>query len=196
MSDKGTDKLIQRIIDEAQAEAQKIDADATAKIETMRKASAERIAALKADGEAKSSREETDIIFRARKNAELDAKKNDLCGRHVVIDEAFAAALSKLLAMTTDESAELMRKIMFREVSGGETIRPSKRHYDVVASVIPQINNMLIKENTQTIALGEVCDIDNGFIIVGNGFTKTCSFEALLDDVREREIGKIADILF
>ncbi len=193
----GTDKLIEKIVEEARVDAEKTVSDARDKADALRRESQARVEEIKAQGEEKASRLETDIVFRAKKNAELDAKREYLAIKHKVIDKAFARALQEMRSMNAADSTELMKKLLFKEAEGGEDIIPSKTHAYIIASVIPEINSMLAKEGKAPVTLKkESEDIPDGFIIRGAGYIKTCTFEELLSDVKEREIGAVCDILF
>ena len=194
---EGTEKLIGRILDEAKQDAQAAIAQANEKAEAIRAESKAQVNAIREKGEAQAKQMETDIIFRAKKNAELDAKKADLAARHMMIDKAFAAAKEKLDAMSAADCAEFFRKLLFREAEGGETVRPSSKHAYIIAGIIPNINEMLEKEKSERLIAGEATDaIEDGFILEGKGYIKNCSFSELMNDLRERELGRIDDILF
>lgn len=193
----GTEKLIEKIALEAKAEADKIIEDATNKVNQIHTDSRQKVLQIKTSGDEKASQLESEIIFRAKKNAELDAKKADLAVRHCVVDKAFNKALDTMRNMDAATCTEFLKQVMFKEAAGGEKVIPSKKHSYLIASVVPEINAMLEKENAQTLKLVDATDkIQDGFILEGNGYIKICSFEELLDDVKEKELGAVADILF
>lgn len=193
----GTDKLIQKITDDARKDADRTVEAARERAEDIRLKSAQNVEKIKSEGDQNARQLENDILFRARKNAELEAKKADLEKRHEIIDKAFCVALSELRQMGANECADLMKKLIFKEAEGGEEICPSAAHESIIKSVLPDINNMLLKERRSPLTMGYVrSDIRDGFIMIGKGYVKTCTYEELLQDVRERETGRVADILF
>lgn len=194
---EGTDKLIRRITEDAQAEADRTVKAAEQSAQSIVEDAKKRVAKIKSDGDDACKAAENEIIFLARKNAELEAKKVDLALRHEVIDEAFSETLKAMRSMNSNKTTELLRKVIFRETSGGETICPASSNEKIIEALIPEINSMLKKESAQPIVLGKVSDeIEDGFIIVGTGYIKKCSYEELLADIKEREIGQIGNILF
>ena len=194
---EGTDKLIKRILADAEAEAQRIKDEAEAEALAVTEDAKKRVAEVKSEGDEACRHAENEMLFLAKKSAELEAKKTDLAYRHRVIDEAFSETLTKLRAMNATQTAELLKKVLFRETSGGETIHPAKSNAGIIEGILSEINSMLKKEGSNPLTLGEATDeITDGFIAVGEGYVKKCSYEALLADLKEREIGQIADILF
>ena len=194
---EGTDKLIKRILSDAQAEADRILVEAQKRCDEIEQAARKRVAEIEEEGGKKAAQEENDIIFLAKKNAELEAKKADLALRHELIDEVFSDALSALSSMNANETADFLQRIIDRETDGGETIHPTADNRSIVKDVTERLNVKYKETGKQALLLGDnTDDISDGVIIAGRGFIKTCNYEDLLADLKEREIGEISDILF
>ena len=94
------DKLLARILDDARGEAAKIEAAASAQAEEIRARAEREAAALAAETESRAKAAHAEAIEHAETAAQLEARKQALASRRMVLDEAFAAALKELCAMT------------------------------------------------------------------------------------------------
>ena len=112
----------------------------------------------------------------------------------MVLDEAFAAALKELCAMTGEARAALLSSIAAEEADGGETLRPAKADEAGIEAVLQKVNATLAQNGRAALALGPVDE--GGFTLVGGGYEKDCSFEAMLREARDRLEGGVAKRLF
>ena len=113
------------------------------------------------------------------------------------LDEAFAAALKELCAMTGEARAALLSSIAAEEADGGETLRPAKADEAGIEAVLQKVNATLAQNGRAALALGPVDEsIAGGFTLVGGGYEKDCSFEAMLREARDRLEGGVAKRLF
>ena len=174
------DKLLARILDDARGEAAKIEAAASAQAEEIRARAEREAAALAAETEARAKAAHAEAIEHAETAAQLEARKQALASRRMVLDEAFAAALKELCAMTGEARAALLSSIAAEEADGGETLRPAKADEAGIEAVLQKVDE----------------SIAGGFTLVGGGYEKDCSFEAMLREARDRLEGGVAKRLF
>ncbi len=195
-----TDKILQKIRQEAEAEAAAI---IEAGKEKAGKAAGVILEAAReqANEAEKSASFETDEIERRGKLvANLDARKNTLRRKREVLDEAFVLALKRLESLPEDRYEALILAVVTEAAeTGTETICVAKAD-------MPKFQNGLMnKLNSRLITSGNKgelklsptpANIKGGVIIVGEKADVNASFEALVRYEREGCEKEVADILF
>lgn len=191
------DKLLARILDDARGEAAKIEAQASAQAEEIRARAEREAAALAAETEARAQAAHDEAIEHAETAAQLEARKQALAARRIVLDEAFAAALKELCAMQGEARETLLISMAVQEADGGETLRPARADEAGMAAVLQKANAKLAESGRAALTLGAVDEsIAGGFTLTGRGYEKDCSFEAMLREARDRLEGGVAKRLF
>ena len=186
----GTNKLAERILSDARADAAATltDADRSA-------------AAIRAEGEKKlteqraafSTRREAavkSILDGARTRAELDGRKTALKKKRAVIEQAFQKAYDKLLLLGDDARASVCLAMLTSEAEDGETVYPSKRDRAAVASAVKTFTK------AKLVLADEDAALDSGFLLMGAGYEKNCSFASLMEELRSAEETDVAALLF
>lgn len=191
------DRILSSILDSAWAEAEAVLAQARERAKaTAAEAEAEaaRICA-EAENRAKAVRE--DVLERSRTNAELDSRKYALAQKRAVVNEAFQEASSRLSAMAGPEREALLAKLLLENAEGGETVFPAPADEGIVPSLLVGVNAKLAAAGKAPLKLGQAREgIAGGFLLGGASYELNCSFEAILRDLREAEVSRVADILF
>lgn len=193
----GTDKLKERILAAAQA-------DATAAAEQAKKECEE----LNAQTESWLERNQKEldrqrenavqaVLERSRTNAELAARKEALGARRAVVERAFEAAYQELCALAPDQRAQVFRKMLSNEAQGGETVLAAASDQAGMEKIMLEISKEFEKNGKQPLHFSsETADVEYGFVLKGAAYEKDCSFMALLRDVRMQEETGVAGILF
>ena len=193
----GAEALVERILQDArhdaaatlkEAEANAEDVQANAARESERAAAA-----------AKKQREDAvnAILDRSRTNAELTARKQALEKRRKVLDHVFDEAYERLCKLDDAQRAKVCAGLLYREAEGGETILPAQSDRALIENMLSDVNARLATEGKTAVALSkENAQFDHGFVLVGGGFEKDCSFLAVLRDVRADEDANVSAILF
>ncbi len=191
------DRLLARILDDARGEAAKIEAQASAQAAEIRARAEREAAALAAETEARAQAAHDEAIEHAETAAQLEARKQALASRRMVLDEAFAAALKELCAMQGEAREALLISMAAQEADGGETLRPARADEAGMAAVLQKANAKLAESGRAALTLGAVDEsIAGGFTLAGRGYEKDCSFEAMLREARDRLEGGVAKRLF
>ncbi|MBE5785739.1 MAG: hypothetical protein E7330_08085 [Clostridiales bacterium] len=191
------DKLLDRIMEDAKAEAAKIEAAAAAEAEVIAAKAEKEAAAIAAEAEKKAAAALHETIEHAETAAKLDARKQALGARRAVLDEAFEAALQKLRAMEGEARISLLVKMACGEADGGETITFAKAEEAYGAAVLEEANKALAAAGKKPLAAGAAdASIAGGFKLLSGGYEKDCSFEAMLRESRDRLEGGVAKLLF
>ncbi len=197
LTNNGADRLLARIAEDAKAAAEEAGRAAEAECNKIKElALRDKAAAEKASAAAVEKAREA-ILSRSRTNAELDARKYALAAKRQVMDEAFRAAFAALCDLTGEARDALLRAAVLREAEGGESIAALEADAENMARLLPAINAELAGKGIAALSIGETQKrAGGGFVLMGKGYEKNCSFEAMLRDVRGTEESKVAQILF
>ena len=183
------DKLIGRILAEAEADAsaardkaaescRAVAADCEKRIaEGAQAAAAARDAAVKG------------VLDGARTRAELDGRKETLSVRRRMLDEAFAAAAKELNALDGPRREAILLSLLRKEAAQGDVVLPAKRDRDLIKRLLPQASVALTLSD-------EDAPFEGGFLLNGGSYEKDCSLNALMAELRLAEETNAARILF
>ena len=76
------------------------------------------------------------------------------------------------------------------EAEGGETVLPAKADRQQIAAILSTMNSVDLTLSDQD------APFDGGFLLVGRGYEKDCSFRAVLSALRDAEETAVANLLF
>lgn len=194
---KGADRLLQRIMDDAASAAADVAKAAQTEIEKIKELADKDAAAAGEESAAATEKAKADILERSRTNAELDSRKYALQAKRDLVESAFKAAYEGLCALGGKERDDILSSMAEREALGGEKLIPAKADAENMKRLLEGVNGALKAKGAAPLTLGEATDnIGGGFLLQGEGYEKNCSFEAMLRDVRETEESQVAQILF
>jgi len=197
---EGAERIVQRILD-----------DANLKAEEIKTAAVEKSAATETAARQKAAREQEHILEQARKEAEeqkrriigvaqLEARKDLLAAKQDLISEAFQKSLDQLINMDDSSYLSIIRSMLLDLTeTGTETVICSAADLKrIPASFWKEVNDALIKKGKKgSITLAqETREISGGFILQAEGVEINCSFESLLDMKRDQLEPEIAALLF
>ena len=192
----GIEKLTQQIAADAQAEIDAILAQAnaeaaeiTARYEAQAKAEADEI--LKRGTAAAAEREE-----RLASMAQMEGRKAGLAAKQEVIEEAFALALKKLLALPEDQYVTLLAGLAAKaSVTGKETLIFSAKDRDTVGKKVVDAASALVNGGAFTLS-DETRAISGGFVLSDGAVEVNCSFETLVRLQKAEITGEVSRVLF
>lgn len=194
------DKLIERILGDADREAQKITDEAARRSEE-----------IAADGEREAERTYERKVDSARHAAldekkqrvtmaSLDARKAVLAEKQVLIEEVVGRALEKIADLPEEQYAEMMVRRLLDVVGeqDGELIMSPADRDRVGPDIVSRVNSALersSKKGRVTLS-GETRDIVGGFIFRSGGVEVNSSLESEVGSRKEELESKIVEILF
>lgn len=192
----GIEKIIDRISGDAQAEIDAILAEAnaeaaeiTARYEAQAKAEADEI--LKRGAAAAAERED-----RLASMAQMEGRKAGLAAKQEVIEEAFALALKKLLALPEDQYVALLAGLAAKaSVTGKETLIFSAKDRDTVGKKVVDAASALVTGGAFTLS-DETRAISGGFVLSDGAVEVNCSFETLVRLQKAEITGEVSRVLF
>lgn len=192
----GIEKILDRIRDDAQAEADRILAEARSEA-----------ADITAAYEARARSEAAEILARGEKAAaqreerltsvaQLECRKAQLAARQEVVDEAFGLALTKLLALPPEEYAALLVRLAVQAApnGGGKLIFSPSDRARVGKAVVLTANKKL--GGGQLTLSGETRPMRGGFVLSNGAVEVNCTFDALIRLERTALAGQVAKVLF
>lgn len=186
----GANKLAERILGDARADAGRTLSEARLSAEALKREAETRMQALSADYAAKREAAAAALIDGSRTRASLDARKAALAKKRVVIDEAFARAYADMCSLDTAARSAICRRMLVAEAEGGETVVPAAADRDAIAAMLKELP-------VSGLQLSDAdAPIDGGFLLVGRSYEKDCSFRAILGLLRDSEETNVAGLLF
>lgn len=186
----GADKLITGIIEAARAEAQEIEDQAANEVAAIKAGLSADKERLKDEFALKAQAEREDVLKRAAVNAELDGRRETLKRKHELIDRAYSAAEEKLNSLTGKDREAILLKLLKKECSGFETVRPAEKDREALSALIASCG-------VEGLSLGAPAQgIDGGFLLEGKNYVKDCSFAAFMNEIKADTLKKTASVLF
>ena len=186
----GTNKLAERIVLDAQEGARVVLAEAEAAAQVTRRESEKAVSARKAELASQKESAIKSLVGGYQTRAMLDAKKDALRKKRVVIDSAFSSAYEAMLSLDEQQRKSICANMLASQAEGGETVMPAAQDRAALAALISTM-----PEKKLTLASGTAA-IDGGFILLGDGYEKDCSFRSLLSTVRDAEETAVYQLLF
>ncbi len=191
-------QVVEKILSQAQAEADKIGAEANDK------ASAE-TASCQAEGKrfddetahmaAAAAKDCKDRMLAA---ARMENRKEFLAARVALLDEVFAEARRRILAMPDDAYQDLMIALMLRAVqTGDERILIGRGETRINDKMIKNVNRQLgpgFKGNIQLDP--QRVDIDGGFLVRRGNIQVNVSVDVLIGQARQQLEMELANQVF
>lgn len=186
----GTNKLAERIVTDAQDEARAVLAEAQTAAQGILRESEKAVSVRKAELNSQKNNAVTSLVSGYQTRAMLDAKKDALRKKRVVIDSAFTLAYEAMLSLDTEKRKSICKSMLLSQAEGGETVLPAAQDRAAVAALIAAM-----PDKKFTLASGTAA-IDGGFILLGDGYEKDCSFRSLLSTIRDAEETAVYQLLF
>ena len=183
------DKLIGRILGEAEADAKAARDKAAESCRAVQADCEKRIAeraqaaALSRDTAVKG------VLDGARTRAELDGRKETLSVRRRILDEAFAAAAKELNALTGQRREAILLRLLKTEAANGDAVLPAKQDRALIKKLLAQVPLQLTLSDKDA-------SFEGGFLLLGGSYEKDCSLDALMAELRLSEETNAARILF
>lgn len=180
------DKLLSRIIDDAKLDAKQTRKQADETIESINLDRDERIAALIAEHEKARDAQVKGIVDGHRTRSTLEARKEALKDRREIVDKVFDAAHTQVLKLDDDKRKKLYLSMLHHEAVKGDRIMPAKADRAILSQILPQ--GLTLTD--------EDAPINGGFRIIGKGYEKDCSTDAIMAQLRMDEETQAARKLF
>ena len=186
----GTNKLAERIVTDAQDESRAVLAEAQAAVQGILRESEKAVSVRKTELTSQKNSAVTSLINGYQTRAMLGAKKDALRKKRVVIDSAFTRAYEAMLSLSAEQRKSICKSMLLSQAEGGETVLPAAQDRAALAALITTMPEKKLTLSSETSA------IDGGFILLGDGYEKDCSFRSLLSTIRDAEETAVYQLLF
>ena len=186
----GTNKLAERIISEAKNIADEVIAKANADVMAFSSENMQKLNEKRKELEQKREALVQGVLDGCKTRASIDGKKAALQKKREIIDRVFEEGYRALCALPADKRAQVCEKILKSEAEGGEEVIPAASDREIVEKIVSGLSGVKLtvsKENAE---------IDNGFLLKGNGYEKDCSFRSILSMMRDQDETEVANLLF
>lgn len=188
MGNANADNLIGRILSEAEETAARIQSDADASCEEIRKDCEKRIAENAAALGKLRDAKVKEILDGAAIRARLDGRKELLGAKRALLDETFALAYTTLCNRPASELSALYEKVLLAEAEADDLVAPAAADRAAVSEAIRRAGKARLSERDAS--------VERGFVLYGKSYEKDCSLRAILSELRDREETKVAEVLF
>ena len=183
--------IVDKIIADANAEAQAIIADAEKKAEGTVAAASVRAEKRKQGEKIAADKRAESILEGKAATARLDSAKILLGEKRAVIDEVYARALGGLKELGKAEALHLIEKLLKEHAEeGDEVLFADSFKFAQDAAKLD-----IVKEKKLKIS-AKKADIDGGMLLIGKNSDKDLSYSALLAADREENQASIAAAIF
>ena len=195
----GAEKLIEKILGDAQRDAEASWADVEAKKQALRDKTLREIERRKAEIERMADETIAENKKRMAAVYDLEYRKQLLAAKQEMMQKAREAALVRLRALDDKSYIALMKKRLLECASSGTgAIAVSPGETRLNEAFLADVNAELKK----TVGRGEIKllperrDIDGGFVYIDGGMEIDVSLRALMDEAWQQAEMQVAAVLF
>ena len=194
----GAEEVIEKILADAKAEAQKIKQQADDKEAAEQTKLDEQLDEYNKQTQALAEKRASDEKLHILATARMDIAKQLLAEKRKILDEVFEQTQNRLKKLPDDESRKLMTKLMLEAVeTGDEEVIVDKNETRINDEFISQINKQLGPDSKSSLKLSaERQDLGVGFILKRGKIKVNVSIEVLLNEARRELEIELAKELF
>lgn len=194
---KGTEKIVARIEEEAQAKAQVILDNAAKRVKEIEESYDKAAQDVYWNMVRAGVKECEDDAQRKNRVAQMETKKEILTLKQDMISEAFNKAQEKIASMEDKDYIDFLIKLAVGAAAegDGEVVLNSRDKAAVGAQVVEQANAKLGGKAILKLA-DEVRDLAGGLVFKAGGVEINCSIDSLVDYFRSDLSAQLAQIMF
>lgn len=192
------EQVVEKILSEARAEADRILSEAKEKVAAEESSLESKLADYRKESETIAAAAEVEKKSRMLATARMELRKESLTASQGLLDQVFKKAQAQIIGMEDGKYLQLMESLMVRGVeTGGEEVVVGREENRIDNEFIKQVNRKLgpgFKGNLQ-LAPDRV-DISGGFILRRGKVQTNVSIEVLIAQARQELEMEIAEALF
>jgi V/A-type H+-transporting ATPase subunit E len=180
-------QVIEKILDEANAEAEKIKSQARQIEATEQTKFDEQLNRFNEQTEALAQKAAEDEKSHVLAAARMDIAKLRLAEKRKVLDEVFQQARQQLHQLPDDQYRQLIAKLILQTVeTGDEQVIVDENESRIDQQLIDQVNQQLSANGKGNLKLSDQRrNLGGGFILSRGKIKTNVSFEVLLDQARK-----------
>ncbi len=196
----GTEKIIGRILQEAEDMAQELTQAARQQAETATARTMQEAKEQEARIVERARREAKEGASRTMAVADLTLRKELLAQKHRVLDEAFDKASQQFANLSDAHFVDIYLKLVLGALQkGSEGIAPAKEDaHRLGESFVAAVNDALVQQgkNAEVVLLPARDGLCGGCVLVSGEMEIDLSVQSVLNNVRESNEGEVAALLF
>lgn len=194
----GLEKMKSQILEEAEASAKEILADAEKQADAMKEKGKEEAEAVCREISQKSDEEVKAIEERAVSSCDLQRRKALLTAKQEIIAEVLASAYQTLLEADDETYFAMLRKMLHKFVLPQEgEICFSDEDLKRLPQGFEEEIQAIAKEKGGALALSkESRRVHGGFVLIYGGIEENCTFEAMFSSKRDELSDEVHRLLF
>ncbi len=194
----GAEKVIEKILADAKAEAQKIKQQAQEKQAAEQAKLNEQLGEYNEQTRLLAEKRAGDEKLHILATARMDIAKQLLTEKRKILDEVFDQARQQLQNLSDEQYCKLMTKLMLEAVeTGDEEVVVGKEEKRIDQQLINKVNEQLNSNKKGNLKLSdERQDIEGGFILKRGKIKNNVSIEVLLAQARKELEIELAKELF
>lgn len=194
----GLDKIVEQILNEADAESKKILEEANRNAEQIIADANRQAEKIKASSDEKISMEKTSGKNRAKSSADLKKRQTVLKAKQEIINDIISKAYDSLINMEDGKYFDMMEKIVDKSVlpKSGEIVFSEKDAKRLPKDFEKKVSDIAKKHGGSLVLSEKNADIDGGFILVYGGIEENCSISAMFNANKENMADKVNSLLF
>jgi V/A-type H+-transporting ATPase subunit E len=181
------EQVVQKILSEAQAQADKITAEANAKVSEQQGQADKELAKYSEETGQKAVAAGEDKLARMLASARMQISKEYLGAKVSLLDDVFQKARQRVKELPADQYEELIQQLMEKAIeSGDEEVVIGKDETRIDNGLVKRVNRKLgpgFKGNLQL--ANDTADIDGGFILRRGKIQVNVSLDVLMTQARE-----------
>jgi V/A-type H+-transporting ATPase subunit E len=192
------DKVTEKILAEANAEAQKIKNQAEQNQAAEQKKLDEQLSEFKKQTKVLADKAATDEKYHILAAARMALAKQLLTEKRKILDDVFQQTHKQLQKLPDDQYKKLMAKLMLEAVeTGDEEVIVDKKEKRIDQQLIDKVNEKLSSDKKGNLKLSdEKQDIGDGFILRRDRIKTNVTFDVLMNNARKNLEIELAKKLF
>lgn len=194
----GLEKITDRILAEARAQADEIRGQAEEEAGAVLREAEESLLRLREEAKEREALVKKELEARARSSASLKKRQLILAAKQDMIREQLEKAHQSLLEMGAEEYFSFIEQMVRQSALPKEgEIRFSERDLKRLPDGFDKCLNQAAAERGGSLKIGsEPAHVDGGFLLDYGGIEENCSFQALLTARRDECSDQIQKLLF
>jgi V/A-type H+-transporting ATPase subunit E len=189
-------QVVEKILNEAKAAADKIKAEADAKLNALNAVNAQELSAYEQETQRLCERATAESKERILAGARMAASRQETETKRALLNKVIEKTAEKIKSMNDAEYLDLMEGLIIASVkTGSEELVIGKNEKRINDDFVRKVNQKLGEKGKLQLA-GEKIDIEAGFILRQGKRRVNASLDVMLEVSAQELEGKLSEILF
>ncbi len=195
---KGIENIVKAILDDAETDVKATKEQTQNQIQQMKEKSKAEAAKQQAALDKETKLKSEELKRREKTILDVEIRRNNLMVKREMVDEAFELAYESLCGLKDSDYNNIVINMMIAAVESGNEEVVAGADKKVNSKIVDQVNQKLKeqKRNGSLSLAKDAGDFTGGFVLREKGIETNCTFEMLVNQLKPRIEGEVADILF